>query len=108
VIANPFAPLQEDLSELITIARTGGLLARCLAHWHRAGPAESYGKAAVVGENANWNTRGDPPSEARAPLRKAVSKGAAWFVGKNGRMARLSTSPGHKDAASSAAFRCHE
>jgi hypothetical protein len=61
VIENPFANrYQEDLSELMEIgAELGGYLGgKCVEALGIApAEAESYGKSAMVGETANWNTR---------------------------------------------------
>jgi hypothetical protein len=107
VIENPCAGrFQEDLSELIDIGEElGGLLGeRCVqALGIDPGHAESYGKAAVVGE------RGEIEHAAAilhpklgAPLRKAVEKGAA-LVPSAKKLGTLGTAIdvplGHKDAA---------
>jgi hypothetical protein len=107
VIENPCAGrFQEDLSELIDIGEElGGLLGeRCVhALGIEASRAESYGKAAIVGE------RGEIEHAAAilhpklgAPLRKAVEKGAALVPSakKQGTLGTAIDIPlGHKDAA---------
>ena len=107
VIENPCAGrFQEDLSELIDIGEElGGLLGeRCVqALGIEPGRAESYGKAAIVGE------RGEIEHAAAilhpklgAPLRKAVEKGAALVPSakKIGTLGTAIDVPlGHKDAA---------
>ena len=107
VIENPCAGrFQEDLSELIDIGEElGGLLGeRCVqALGIEPARAESYGKAAIVGE------RGEIEHAAAilhpklgAPLRKAVEKGAA-LVPSAKKLGTLGTAIdvplGHKDAA---------
>jgi amino acid synthesis protein len=107
VIENPCAGrFQEDLSELIDIGEElGGLLGeRCVqALGIDPARAESYGKAAIVGE------RGEIEHAAAilhpklgAPLRKAVEKGAA-LVPSAKKLGTLGTAIdvplGHKDAA---------
>jgi amino acid synthesis protein len=107
VIENPCAGrFQEDLSELIDIGEElGSLLGeRCVqALGIDPARAESYGKAAIVGE------RGEIEHAAAilhpklgAPLRKAVEKGAA-LVPSAKKLGTLGTAIdvplGHKDAA---------
>jgi hypothetical protein len=107
VIENPCAGrFQDDLSELIDIGEElGGLLGeRCVqALGIDPARAESYGKAAIVGE------RGEIEHAAAilhpklgAPLRKAVEKGAA-LVPSTKKLGTLGTAIdvplGHKDAA---------
>ena len=107
VIENPCAGrFQEDLSELIDIGEElGGLLGeRCVqALGITPARAESYGKAAIVGE------RGEIEHAAAilhpklgAPLRRAVEKGAALVPSakKLGTLGTVIDVPlGHKDAA---------
>jgi hypothetical protein len=107
VIENPCAGrFQEDLSELIDIGEElGGLLGeRCVQVLGIApARAESYGKAAIVGE------RGEIEHAAAilhpklgAPLRRAVEKGAALVPSakKLGTVGTAIDVPlGHKDAA---------
>lgn len=107
VIRNPFAGrYQVDLTELMDIgAELGGLLGRkCVdALGISAAEAESYGKAALVGENGELEHAAAilHPSLGK-PLREAVEKGAALVpsskaIGTLG--AVLDIPLGHKDAA---------
>ena len=82
VIANPFAGrYQEDLTELMDIGEElGGMLGeRCVqALGIRPAQAESYGKAAIVGEAGELeHAAAILHPKLGAPLRKAVEKGAA-------------------------------
>jgi hypothetical protein len=107
VIANPFAGrYAEDLSALIDIgAELGGLLgARCVAALGIApGDAQSYGKAAMVGEGGELeHAAAILHPKLGAPLRAAVEKGAALVpsskkMGGPGQV--LDVPLGHKDAA---------
>ena len=107
VIANPFAGrYAEDLSELIEIgAELGGLLgARCVAALGIAPhEAQSYGKAAMVGEGGELeHAAAILHPKLGAPLREAVEKGAALVpsskkMGGPGQV--LDVPLGHKDAA---------
>lgn len=107
VIANPFAGrYAEDLSELIEIgAELGGLLgARCVAALGIApAQAQSYGKAAMVGEGGELDhAAAILHPKLGAPLRAAVEKGAALVpsskkMGGPGQV--LDVPLGHKDAA---------
>jgi hypothetical protein len=107
VIANPFAGrYAEDLSELIEIgAELGGLLgARCVAALGIAPQeAQSYGKAAMVGEGGELeHAAAILHPKLGAPLRAAVEKGAALVpsskkMGGPGQV--LDVPLGHKDAA---------
>lgn len=107
VIANPFAGrYQEDLSELIAIGEElGGLLGEraVAALGIRPDQAESYGKAAVVGENGELeHAAAILHPKLGAPLRKAVEKGAALVPSskKRGGLGTAIDIPlGHKDAA---------
>jgi hypothetical protein len=107
VIENPFAgKYVEDLSELMTIGEElGGLLGeRCVAALGiRPAQAESYGKAAMVGENGELeHAAAILHPKLGAPLRKAVEKGAALVPSskKRGGMGQVLDVPlGHKDAA---------
>lgn len=107
VIENPFAgKYVEDLSELMEIgAELGGLLGdRCVAALGiRPDQAESYGKAAMVGENGELeHAAAILHPKLGAPLRKAVEKGAALVPSskKRGGMGQdLDIPLGHKDAA---------
>ena len=107
VIANPFAGrYEEDLGELMDIgAELGDMLGRmCVeALGIDPGEAESYGKAAVVGEGGEWeHAAAILHPKLGAPLRKAVKKGAALVpsVKKLGGPGTAIDIPlGHKDAA---------
>ena len=107
VIANPFAGrYQEDLTELMDIGEElGGMLGeRCVqALGIRPAQAESYGKAAIVGEAGELeHAAAILHPKLGAPLRKAVDKGAA-LVPSAKKMGTLGTAIdvplGHKDAA---------
>lgn len=107
VIANPFAgQFKEDLTPLMDIgAELGGLLgARCVAALGiTPEQAESYGKAAMVGEHGELeHAAAILHPKLGAPLRKAVEKGAALVpsskkMGGPGQV--LDVPLGHKDAA---------
>ena len=107
VIANPFAGRYvEDLTELMDIgAELGGLLgSMCVeALGIEPGEAESYGKAALVGENGELeHAAAILHPKLGAPLRKAVERGAALVPSskKIGGMGQVLDIPlGHKDAA---------
>ncbi len=107
VIENPFAgQYQEDLSDLMEIgAELGGLLgARCVAALGIAPEAaESYGKAAMVGENGELeHAAAILHPKLGAPLRVAVEKGAALVPSSKkmgGPGQDLDVPLGHKDAA---------
>jgi hypothetical protein len=107
VIANPFAGrYQEDLSELIEIgAELGDLLGRrCVAALGISpAEAESYGKAAMVGENGELeHAAAILHPRLGAPLRAAVEKGAALVPSSKkmgGPGQPLDVPLGHKDAA---------
>jgi hypothetical protein len=107
VIENPYAGrFAQDLAELIDIGEElGGLLgAMCVkALGIRPDQAESYGKAAIVGENGEWeHAAAILHPKLGAPLRKAVEKGAALVpsVKKLGGPGTAIDIPlGHKDAA---------
>ena len=107
VIENPFAGRYvEDLSDLMEIgAELGGMLGEmCVkALGIRPEQAESYGKAAIVGENGEWeHAAAILHPKLGAPLRKAVEKGAALVpsVKKLGGPGTSIDVPlGHKDAA---------
>ena len=107
VIRNPFAGrYEQDLSPLMeTGAALGALLGRrCVeALGIRPDQAESYGKAALVGENGELEHAAAllHPSMG-APLRKQVDKGAALVPSskKRGGPGQVLDIPlGHKDAA---------
>jgi hypothetical protein len=107
VIANPFAArYQEDLTELMDIGEElGGLLGERCVQALRIQPdqAESYGKAAIVGEGGELeHAAAILHPKLGAPLRKAVEKGAA-LVPSAKKMGTLGTAIdvplGHKNAA---------
>lgn len=107
VIENPFAGAYvEDLSPLIEIGATlGGLLGdKCVAALGIApAQAESYGKAAMIGEAGELeHAAAILHPKLGAPLRNAVHKGAALVpsskkLGGPGHV--LDVPLGHKDAA---------
>ena len=107
VIANPYAGrYSENLDELIAIGEElGGLLGnRCVAALGIApGAAQSYGKAAIVGEAGELeHAAAILHPKLGAPLRKAVEKGAALVPSakKRGGLGTAVDVPlGHKDAA---------
>jgi hypothetical protein len=107
VIANPFAGAYvEDLTLLMDIgAELGGLLgARCVAALGiEPGQAQSYGKAAMVGEAGELeHAAAILHPKLGAPLRVAVEKGAALVpsLKKMGSVGQVLDIPlGHKDAA---------
>jgi Amino acid synthesis len=107
VIENPFAGRYvEDLTELMEIGEElGGLLAeRAIAALGIPGPsAESYGKAAAVGENGELE-HGAALLHPKlgTPVRKVLGKGAALIPSskKRGGPGVVFDIPlGHKDAA---------
>ena len=107
VIANPFAGrYEEKLDELIAIGEElGGLLGeRCVAALGiEPSQAQSYGKAAIVGEAGELeHAAAILHPKLGAPLRKAVEKGAALVPSakKRGGLGTAIDVPlGHKDAA---------
>lgn len=107
VIANPFAGRYgEDLTDLIEIgAELGGLLgARCVAALGiTPAQAQSYGKAAMVGERGELeHAAAILHPKLGAPLRVAVEKGAALVPSSKkmgGPGQALDVPLGHKDAA---------
>ena len=107
VIANPCAGRYvEQLDELIAIGEElGGLLgARCVEALGIApGRAESYGKAAIVGEKGELeHAAAILHPKLGAPLRKAVEKGAALVPSAKkmgGPGTAIDVPLGHKDAA---------
>jgi hypothetical protein len=107
VIENPFAgKFVEDLSDLMQIGEElGGLLGERAVKALGIAPAaaESYGKAALVGENGELeHAAAILHPKLGAPLRKAVQKGAALVPSskKRGGMGTVLDVPlGHKDAA---------
>lgn len=107
VIENPFAgKYVEDLSELMEIgAELGGLLGDLAVKALGIEPekVESYGKAAMVGENGELeHAAAILHPKLGAPLRKAVEKGAALVPSskkRGGPGQDLDVPLGHKDAA---------
>ena len=107
VIANPCAGRYvEQLDELIAIGEElGGLLGtRCVEALGIApGRAESYGKAAIVGEGGELeHAAAILHPKLGAPLRKAVEKGAALVPSAKktgGPGTAIDVHLGHKDAA---------
>ena len=107
VIANPYAgKYSENLDQLIDIGEElGGLLGeRCVkALGIQPEAAQSYGKAAIVGEAGELeHAAAILHPKLGAPLRKAVSKGAALVPSakKQGTLGTAIDVPlGHKDAA---------
>ena len=107
VIANPYAGrFSDSLDELIDIGEElGGLLGeRCVQALGIAPDlAQSYGKAAIVGEGGELeHAAAILHPKLGAPLRKAVSKGAALVPSakKQGTLGTAVDVPlGHKDAA---------
>ena len=107
VIENPCAgKYVEDLSELMAIGEELGelLTARAVAALGIAGPsAESYGKAAAVGENGELeHAAAILHPKLGTPVRRVLGKGAALIPSskKRGGMGVVLDIPlGHKDAA---------
>jgi hypothetical protein len=107
VIANPFAGRDvPDLAELVEIgAMLGGLLGERAVRALGIAPhqAESYGKAAIVGENGELeHAAAILHPKLGAPLRLAVEKGAALVPSakkRGGMGAAIDVPLGHKDAA---------
>lgn len=107
VIENPFAgEYVEDLTPLMDIgAELGAMLGeRCVAALGISPEAaESYGKAAMVGENGELeHAAAILHPKLGAPLRKAVEKGAALVPSSKkmgGPGQDLDVPLGHKDAA---------
>jgi Amino acid synthesis len=107
VIANPFAGRYvADLSDLMDIGEELGALLgeKCMAALGIApGEAQSYGKAALVGENGELeHAAAILHPKLGKPLRAAVEKGAALVPSnkKRGPMGHpLDVPLGHKDAA---------
>lgn len=107
VIENPFAGVyQEDLEELMAAGEElGGLLgAKCVAALGiKPEEAQSFGKAAMVGENGELeHAAAILHPRLGKPLRKEVEKGAALVPSskKMGSMGQpLDVPLGHKDAA---------
>jgi hypothetical protein len=107
VIENPFAgKYVEDLSELMTIGEELGelLTQRAIAALGIAGPsAESYGKAAAVGENGELeHAAAILHPKLGTPVRRVLGRGAALIPSskKRGGLGVVLDIPlGHKDAA---------
>jgi hypothetical protein len=107
VIENPCAgKYVEDLSELMAIGEELGelLTARAIAALGIPGPsAESYGKAAAVGENGELeHAAAILHPKLGTPVRRVLGKGAALIPSskKRGGMGVVLDIPlGHKDAA---------
>ncbi len=107
VIANPYAGrFEQNLDELIAIGEELGVLLgeKCVAALGIApAQAESYGKAAIVGESGELeHAAAILHPKLGAPLRKAVEKGAALVPSskKRGGLGTAIDVPlGHKDAA---------
>ena len=107
VIQNPFAGKHvEDLAPLIAIGEElGGLLTKraIAALGIEGGKAESYGKAAIVGENGELeHAAAVLHPKLGTPVRAAVEKGAALIPSakkRGGVGATLDVPLGHKDAA---------
>ena len=107
VIENPFAGRYvEDLAEMMEIgAELGGLLGKKAVAALGVGSdkIESYGKAAMVGENGELeHAAAILHPKLGAPLREAVEKGAALVPSskKRGGLGQdLDVPLGHKDAA---------
>ena len=107
VIENPFAnKFKEDLTDLMDIGEElGSLLGKMCVEALGIAPkeAESYGKAAIVGENGEWeHAAAILHPKLGAPLRKEVDKGAALVPSVKklgGQGARIDIPLGHKDAA---------
>ncbi|MGH9758145.1 MAG: amino acid synthesis family protein [Candidatus Acidiferrales bacterium] len=107
VIANPFAgKFVEDLSELMDVGEELGeiLTDRAVKALGIPGTSvESYGKAAVVGENGEIeHAAAILHPKLGAPVRKALGKGAALIPSskkRGGLGAAIDIPLGHKDAA---------
>ena len=107
VIANPYAGrYSENLDELIAIGEELGALLgqKCIAALGiEPGQAQSYGKAAIVGEAGELeHAAAILHPKLGAPLRVAVEKGAALVPSskKRGTLGTAIDVPlGHKDAA---------
>lgn len=107
VIGNPYAGRHaEALDELIAIGEMlGGLLGEraVRALGIQPGAAQSYGKAAIVGEDGELeHAAAILHPKLGAPLRAAVEKGAALVPSakkRGGMGAAIDVPLGHKDAA---------
>ena len=107
VIENPYAgKYVEDLTELITIGEELGdlLTERAIAALGIPGPsAQSYGKAAAVGENGELeHAAAILHPKLGTPVRRVLGKGAALIPSskkRGGLGVPLEIPLGHKDAA---------
>ncbi len=107
VIENPYAgKYVEDLTELMTIGEELGelLTKRAIAALGIPGPsAESYGKAAAVGENGELeHAAAILHPKLGTPVRRVLGKGAALIPSskkRGGLGVTLEIPLGHKDAA---------
>ena len=107
VIENPFAgKYVEDLTELVTIGEELGdlLTERAVAALGIPGPsAQSYGKAAAVGENGELeHAAAILHPKLGTPVRRVLGKGAALIPSskkRGGLGVPLEIPLGHKDAA---------
>ncbi len=107
VIENPYAgKYVEDLTELITIGEELGdlLTERAVAALGIPGPsAQSYGKAAAVGENGELeHAAAILHPKLGTPVRRVLGKGAALIPSskkRGGLGVALEIPLGHKDAA---------
>ncbi|MGA7374824.1 MAG: amino acid synthesis family protein, partial [Candidatus Sulfotelmatobacter sp.] len=107
VIENPYAgKYVEDLTELMTIGEELGelLTKRAIAALGIPGPsAESYGKAAAVGENGELeHAAAILHPKLGTPVRRVLGKGAALIPSskkRGGLGVALEIPLGHKDAA---------
>jgi hypothetical protein len=107
VIENPFAGrYQEDLGDLIAVGEELGqlLTERAVAALGIAGEAaESYGKAAAVGENGELeHAAAILHPKLGAPVRRVLGRGAALIPSskkRGGPGVALDIPLGHKDAA---------
>ncbi len=107
VIENPYAGrYAENLDELVAVGEELGELLgrRCVeALGIAGGAAESYGKAAIVGENGELeHAAAILHPKLGAPLRKVLEKGAALIPSakkRGGPGTAIDVPLGHKDAA---------
>ena len=107
VVENPFAGRYvEDLTDLMDVgAELGEMLSKmCVAALGiEGGRAHSFGKAAIVGENGEWeHAAAILHPKLGAPLRKVLEKGASLIPSVKklgGPGARIDVPLNHKDAA---------